>query len=200
MRKQIRGKCPSPLIEKGETWTTTWEKRSAEGGNWNWPTFEKEKLNLLLVPLLRDQNQNHCSFCDGYPLAVTSPETIEHFRPKGSELFPELAFTWDNLFYCCQECQTHKRETFDEALLKPDTDDFKFSKYFIFDFTAGEILPNPVAADSDKNRASKTIEIYGLNKGSRPLHRLQELRRGRSADFPLDHLPYRDFIEAAEAS
>jgi len=47
--------------------------------------------------------QAHCAFCDGQ-IGAESRETVEHFRPKG--LFPELAYAWDNLFPCCDLCQS----------------------------------------------------------------------------------------------
>lgn len=200
MREQTRGECPSFLAEKKEIWTNKWIARSADGKTWSWPSNDKKKINQHLISPLRIQNQRHCSFCDGYPLNVTSLETIEHFRPKGAGLFPELAFDWDNLFYCCQVCQKEKLEKFDEKLLKPDEPDYTFSKYFTFDFTTGEILTNSSATPEFKQRAEVTISLYGLNLAERKLHRLQELRSNRLEEFPLEDLPYRDFLEAAQTA
>ena len=75
--------------------------------------------------------QRHCAFCDG-PLGIESRETVEHFRPKSK--FPELAFAWENLFPCCDVCQSHKGERFDLHLLKPDDDDYHFERYFVVNF------------------------------------------------------------------
>jgi uncharacterized protein (TIGR02646 family) len=200
MRKQDRGPKPEVLEHKEDDWTKGWVKRSAEGGKFSWPQYDRKKLNAILVPLLREQTAGHCSFCDGYPVDATSPETIEHFRPKGKDLFPELAFAWDNLFYCCQRCQEEKREQFDEKLLKPDAEGFAFAKYFVCDFTTGEIKPSPRASEVDRERARITCELYGLNAHNRPTYRRQEVRKYLNAkklgeDVRLEDYAYRDFLE-----
>ncbi len=200
MRKQDRGPKPQVLEEKGDDWTESWVKRSSEGGKFAWQQYDKKKLNAILVPLLREQTEGHWSFCDGYPLTATSLETIEHFRPKGKGLFPELAFGWENLFYCCQRCQGEKLEQFDEELLKPDSDGFEFAKYFFCDFTTGEIKPNPSASEEDGERARITCEMYGLNSHNLPTHRLQAIRHYQNAkkvegDVHLEDFAYRDFLE-----
>ncbi len=204
MRKQDRGQKPQVLEEKGDDWTQRWVRRSPEGGKFAWPQFDGKKLNTILVPLLREQTVGHCSFCDAYPVDATSLETIEHFRPKGKDHFPKLAFTWENLFYCCQRCQGEKLEQFDESLLKPDSDDFEFAKYFFCDFTTGEIKPNPGASEADRERARITSEIYGLNSHNLPTYRLQWIKiyqnlKSSGGPVVLDDYPYRDFLDLVPA-
>lgn len=53
---------------------------------------------------------NHkCAYCEqsieGYH--------VEHYRPK--DIYYWLAYSWDNLLYCCSICNTHKSKKFDVA-------------------------------------------------------------------------------------
>jgi uncharacterized protein (TIGR02646 family) len=101
-----------------------------------------------------------------------SNETIEHLRPKSK--FPEHAYTWKNLYYCCDACQNAKREEWDEALLCADAEEYSFSRYFEFDFTTGGIKPNSLASEQDRLRAAITVKLYGLDSQSRRRNRLRE--------------------------
>ncbi len=137
--------------------------------------------------------QQHCAFCDG-PIGSESRETVEHFRPKSQ--FPELAYAWDNLFPCCDLCQNNKLEKFDEALLKPDGQDYIFQQYFIVNYHTGEIEPSPQADQAEQQRAKITLEIYGLNLANRKTMRLREWRFYTNEANPIiDDYHYRYFLE-----
>ncbi len=110
---------------------------------------------------LGNANQEHCAFCDG-GLYVESLCTVEHFRPKSTH--PELTYAWQNLFPACNGCQSAKGSKFDEALLKPDDEDYDFAKYFQLNYLSGEIEPLESASQADQVRADVTIRMYGLNK------------------------------------
>jgi hypothetical protein len=62
-----------------------------------WHEIDGAKVNQKLLPLLKNQTQDHCSFCDAFPVDPPSIPTIEHFRPKTA--FPREAFKWENLYY-----------------------------------------------------------------------------------------------------
>jgi len=194
MRKFNRADCPQALIERGEKWTTD----LAERGRWtDWPQYGKRKLNhLLLEQGLRSQTQEHCSYCDMTPICPPGTETIDHFRPKsGTKGRLELAFEWHNLYYCCNNCQRHKGEQFEEALLKPDDPDYHFETYFQWNFATGELQPNEVASVEIQNRAVCTINVFKLYEKHSNL-RLKERRDYESSESPcLDDFSYRDFLE-----
>ncbi|MBL8855388.1 MAG: TIGR02646 family protein [Planctomycetaceae bacterium] len=198
MRKQSRPNPPLVLEANAAKWNAQWvaKKRANPAASFDWYQFEGRSVREYLVPDLRNMNQGHCSFCDWFPLEVSSNEPIEHFRPKSREEFLEQAFEWRNLYYCCELCNTSKREQWRDELLAPDSDDYLFDKYFEFDFTTGEIKPNAYANPTDQIRALATIELFGLNKNSRPKYRQLALRNwSRTTDPVLDDFPFRDFID-----
>ncbi len=151
----------------------------------------------LYEPLLTDLSiltQNHCSYCDfsGVRRGQSSP-TIDHFRPKSK--FPLFAYTWDNLFLCCTECQK-RISKFNELLLKPDTMDYSFDEYFIINTITGEIEPNILKNKGNQERAKETIKIFRLNAFDRPKYRLEVWNSFKNYQNPiLDDFSYRFFIE-----
>jgi uncharacterized protein (TIGR02646 family) len=199
MKKQRRTAAPRCLRERGAKWNERFaEKRECESSaRFDWPQFENKSVREWVLPELRNMAQGHCSFCDGFPLEPTSKEPIEHFRPKSE--FPKLAFSWDNLFYCCENCQSSKGELWNDLLLKPDAEDFEFDRYFDFDTTNGAIRPNRFSSEADQERARVTIEMYSLDTEVRRKHRKQALRiwlkllATDTVELIEDH-PYRDFL------
>ena len=164
MRSQERLEEPVALRDGANKWTERWIQNHAEGKPWRWPVKNDLAINQIILEVLRTQTSRHCSFCDGFPFAATSVETIEHFYPKCS--FPEKAFEWANLFYCCTRCQAAKKERFNIGILKPDEADYDFRRYFSCDYTTGEMTPNSTASWDDQQRAETTIEHYKLNDGT----------------------------------
>jgi hypothetical protein len=98
MRKFQRAAEPGFLAENWEAWGLNWEQRrnSDTNARFHWHQISDEAINHKLLPLLKIQTQDHCSFCDNFPVSPPSLETIEHFRPKAS--FPKDAYRWTNLF------------------------------------------------------------------------------------------------------
>lgn len=194
MRKFQRGLEPEFLAARREAWGLEWEQRHAadSGTRFNWHQVDGEPVNRKLIPLLKAQTQDHCSFCDNFPVSPPSIDTIEHFRPKAR--FPREAYRWANLYFCCMYCQ-QKSDDFDEAALQPDAVDYEFDRYFRWDYTLGTIEVNERASAGDQHRARVTIKLYRLNVSHPIWRKLWLTRRARLKDDPLDSLPYRDFIE-----
>jgi uncharacterized protein (TIGR02646 family) len=174
MRKFQRVNQPAFLVDRWEAWGVDWERRRSKNpsAKFNWPQFKGKPLNELLLPPLKEQTQEHCSFCDSFPVSPPSDDTIEHFRPKSS--FPREACRWENLYFCCRHCQ-RKFEEFDEALLRPDADDYDFDQYFRWDYTQGTIEINEHASVENRNYSAS----WGA-RASRP-HPSASRRR----NFPL---------------
>ena len=192
MMKIERLPAPDFLSEKSEKWGIRYKERRDQNPNalFFWTRHNNQRINLLLLPILMRMTQDHCSFCDGFPVETVSANSIEHFRPK--TLFPLFAFVWENLFYCCSKCQESKLERFDEKLLKPDISDYSFEYYFQYDTKTGEIIPNPDRLENDVQRAEKTIEFYGLNEYGRPKARKRTIRQFLDSGNPfLNEFPYR---------
>jgi uncharacterized protein (TIGR02646 family) len=199
MRPQCREAAPDFLARNWEAWGLEWEliRQGGKPAAWNWRQHAGEKVNHQLLPPLKQQAREHCSFCDCFPVSPPSNETIEHFRPKSR--FPRLAWQWENLFFCCDFCQGKKREQWDEALLSPDEPGYRFADYFYVDLTNGRIEIRPdLATDPEKHhRAECTLRIYGLNAGGHLARRLAEQeRRSALPDWDIDKFAYRDFLES----
>jgi len=156
-----------------------------------WATYNNVKVNLHIEDDLKNMTQNHCAFCDIFPLRQ-SGRTIEHFRPKTR--FPAQSHLWVNLFYCCYSCQSSKQEQFEEGLLKPDEVDYNFERYFIYSLDGEAIMlkPNPRATLAEQERTNITINLYGLNKFERPEDRFRVWRQFNDSNHPIiDEFPYR---------
>jgi uncharacterized protein (TIGR02646 family) len=192
MRKFTRLAAPEILLQKGAGWGEEWEKRQKEGHEFYWHQVDGVPINQILVPSLRLQTDDHCSFCDQYPVSPPATDTVEHFRPKAK--FPREAFNWNNLYYCCNFCQ-RKGVDFNDDALRPDDPQYRFNRYFIYDYTTGEILPNPAASGPERTRAEATIRLYRLNDRHPSLRRRALLIRSRCPDWDLDGFAYRDYLE-----
>jgi uncharacterized protein (TIGR02646 family) len=123
---------------------------------------------------LRDTSQ-HCAYCDE---AFIHPQTIDHFRPKGTTGFRHLAYQWTNLYACCYSCQ-QRGSKFDELLIAPDETGYRFSDFFQLD-EEYRIVARPGV---NHERASKTIELFKLDDPSRHMGRKRKavMAQGRTA-------------------
>ena len=175
MRKFVRVSEPEVLVVNGERWGEDWEQRRSENFDtaWTWHQSAGVPVNRSLLEPLKLQTQEHCSFCDAFPVCPPSDETIEHFRPKA--LYPRDAYRWSNLYLCCRFCQ-QKEGTYDDGMLRPDSVDYRFDRYFHWDFTRGRIEVNPQASGEDQIRAENTRRYFRMNEGH-PLLRLREQRK-----------------------
>lgn len=198
MRPFARGEAPQILADNAEKWGEDWARRQKEGGAFHWRIVGGEPINRRLLPALASMTQEHCSFCDAFPVSSASLETIEHFRPKSKH--PLEAYKWDNLYYCCDHCQNEKRETFSELEnpVRPDEAGYCFDDFFSWNFADGILEANPNSAPENKRRAEAIINLYKLNN-KHPRWRCMERRKlasqhlGASSMNPADWA-YRTFL------
>lgn len=183
-----RPQAPDCLQALAPVWIAAFvEARQRQpAATFSWPSREcYGEIRRSLVTM----SVGHCAFCDGL-IGLTSRETVEHFRPKS--VFPALAYDWDNLFPCCDLCQSVKRERFDAALLRPDRQEYRFEDFFVLDYRTGLLRPRPGADDAARYRAEVTIDLYGLNRPERARERLRTWRHFCQEEAPcLDDFPYR---------
>jgi uncharacterized protein (TIGR02646 family) len=202
VRKFDRADPPAAWVENEAKWNQQWVEllqRNAKAA-FAWYSHEGSSARDIALPHLKRQTGEHCSFCDGFPVEGVSVDTIEHFRPKCASRFPQHAYTWSNLYYCCGCCQSEKGDQWDDGLLAPDDPEYTFQRYFEFDFTTGAIRPSTIASDADKRRAEVTISMYGLDTDSRRRFRRLELKKwlgAKTKERVLDESPYRDYLESA---
>ncbi len=186
-----RTATPVFLLE-WEKFGRAWEEEIASNPkrNFTWNQITKKNKEGIVQELFTMSKQ-HCGFCDEFPAGSGFQKTIEHFMPK--KKFPLEAYHWENLYPCCNVCQS-KIERYNEFLLRPDADDYSFERYFHFDSLNGKIEPSPFASPEDQKRAEITCEIYKLNHPDRNASRLITYRHFRTLienGRHLDDMPFR---------
>jgi len=171
--KMERISSPECLFQNGQQWANEYvaNRRQNPKHKFSW---RNDDCYQAVRKRLSEMTKAHCAFCDGQ-IGVESRETVEHFRPKSK--FPELAYEWENLFPCCDMCQSKKLELFEEGLLRPDHSDFVFERYFVANYKTGEIKPSPHADEQAQFRAEITIRLYGLDLPARNKARQREWER-----------------------
>lgn len=144
----------------GQEYKIYLESNRANGVGFSWRQNIYEPLRTALSEL----TNGHCSFCDGYPIGENSRETIEHYEPKND--FPLKAYQWENLFYCCDKCQSEANKLPFVFTLKPDEANYGFDNYFYFDLQTGELkvlenleIDNPAFFQN----ANVFLQRYGIN-------------------------------------
>lgn len=158
-------------LQAPEVLTTNWEgygKRYKQnrianiGFSFVWPIIEGITLNKILLPTLLLQTQDHCSYCDHFPLR-RGDNTIDHFKPKSIEDFHHLVCNWENLYIACKHCQDSKGSLYSENLLRPDEITYSFSKYFIYNYALHKLEANETESLENQFKATETIRIFDFN-------------------------------------
>jgi uncharacterized protein (TIGR02646 family) len=183
MMKIIKTSAPDRLSKNWKKWSHKFAQNRAKNATFafQWATHKGIRINELILPHLRNIQKDHCCYCDGYPVAAYSVESIEHFRPKSK--YPLLAYYWGNLFYACSRCQNIKLEHYEKLLLKPDTIEYDFNTYFLFNSTSGEIEVNTFTTTlAQQQKAAFTLKLLDLNCKVLCKNRLREARGYRMED------------------
>jgi uncharacterized protein (TIGR02646 family) len=194
MFKAERGSWPQCLEAHYVDWTARYISARNENSAASFRWFSNSCYQNVRLQLL-EMTHHHCAFCDGF-VGSESRETLEHFKPKSQ--YPELAFHWENLFPCCDMCQSQKREKFDEMLIKPDHPDYLFADYFICNYDNGEIEVAPECSAEYQHAAAITLDMYGLNLPMRKKERLRQFRAWNAMgdEASLHEFAYRYFLTA----
>lgn len=175
MRNFTRRQAPTVLTEptsktnalpRWEHWGNQFAANRQKEGSFpfQWPEVNGVKLNLLLQDDLKGQTDEHCSFCDNFPLTKGN-FSIDHFKPKSKSEFHNLVCAWENLYFACGHCQASKLEKYHDHLLRPDEPTFDFYAYFELNLQTQEInvLPKLVPGSLAYQQAEKTINLFDLN-------------------------------------
>jgi uncharacterized protein (TIGR02646 family) len=178
MKSFVRHSEPDFLKQHAARWNRQWTalKTRNPGAQFNWYTYQGQPVNQLLAPTLESQTQQHCSYCDAFPLRK-GDNTIDHFRPKGTPRFYKQAYTWKNLYTACGHCQNVKMEKFSEDLLSPDAADYSFERYFVYNYTSHEIEINTTASPDDQRKATVTLRIFQFNHPAQVISRRHSWER-----------------------
>jgi uncharacterized protein (TIGR02646 family) len=195
MRKFARKKSPEVLMEivgnsEIPRWQVYGEQYSQSRYTTNhsfkfqWPQIDGKKLNQYLLPDLMAMTDEHCAYCDKFPL-LKGDDSIDHFCPKSLPDFYSLVCNWENLYIACKHCQDSKGSQFENTLLRPDEIDYDFRRYFIYDYIKHKVELNPLASDDEKVRAEVTIRIFELNHPSMCTSRRHAYERFTKDNAPI---------------
>lgn len=121
-------------------------------------------------PILQAEFSRVCVYCrqpDSQHSQLTY--TVDHYKPKS--IAPELACDYDNLFYCCHQCNTYKGVYWPAAktdlrLINPCAD--AMAVHVKFDKDSGEMVALSVEGDW-------LISLLRLNEDGAPRARLEAL-------------------------
>lgn len=124
---------------------------------------------------LEDMCFGKCVYCDRKILSLKSAH-IEHFKPKSKYI--DLTFDWNNLLYCCSDCNQNKSDQFpiddngDYLLIDPTDVTCDIYKHLIFK------LENEYAEIKYKDKRGEVVrDILKLNEQNK------YLRADRSEKF-----------------
>lgn len=145
---------------------------------------------------LRRSHHEKCCYCEG-KFAANAWGDVEHYRPKGavrqdkysSRIIPGyfwLAYTWDNLYWCCQVCnRNYKKELFPlrnpERRARSPTDSLDDERPLILD-PGGPTDPREhikfigAKAVGCTEVGKKTVEVINLNRSLLFEKRLERFR------------------------
>lgn len=199
MRLLNRPEQPDFLSENWEKWGNAYKSRREKdsGAAFQWPTWEKQRINIPLSEILNAASDGHCAYCDFHPLG-SKEDSIDHFRPKSRPEFHHLACKWENLYFSCPNCQGFKKEQWSNVpiLIAPDEEGYSFQRFFVVNYETWELEPNPAASVTDQHRAKYTIDTLGLRdgkhvKGRRINWDLHRLKLMNGEEIVLEDFAYR---------
>lgn len=158
MKRVQRITEPSNLSTNKMTWTTDFineviRNRGYTGMN---TTIRDRYNNQEVKNALKIMYSEKCCYCENR-IGVEEYENIEHLKPKSSPNFHMLAFSWDNLHWCCGKCNKKKRANWDShyPILDPTKDNP--DNHLKMNIISGEI-------DHRSRRGKTTIKHAQLNR------------------------------------
>ncbi|MDR1291664.1 MAG: TIGR02646 family protein [Planctomycetaceae bacterium] len=162
MKHIVKNSEPKEFIE--------WKNKTNE--NWQ-PTFESlrgSSTGKIVKQSLIEEQGGLCCYCERY---ITDDDShFEHFRPQSC--YKKDVLNYQNLLCSCvkepkketdRHCGHFKGDQFDEQFLISPLDP-ECENQFAYD-SKGRIKP----AQSDNEKATKTIDMLGLNNGNLPDNR-----------------------------
>jgi uncharacterized protein (TIGR02646 family) len=149
-------------------------------GMHNWDDIGPRTAEIRIC--LEQMQGRRCAYCEGS--LDTLGQHIEHFRRKHQGHFPQLIFTWSNLYWSCDKhdsCGHHKDNgagTYDiNDLMDPCVDDPDHFLRFRLD---GTISIRHGLSGAEIRKARETLRVFNLNPD---WGRLRNMRRAVLAGY-----------------
>ena len=101
-----------------------------------------------------------CSYCER---RIATNLAVEHIQPKGLPAYAHLEGRWDNFLLGCVNCNSTKgdKDVVLKDVLLPDRDNTAAAYVYSMD---GKIEVNPILTDRQKELATATLSLTGLDK------------------------------------
>ena len=149
--------------------------------------------------VLRDAQHRKCCYCEGR-FDANAAADIEHYRPKAAARQDDnsptlrpgyywLAYSWENLYWCCQVCnRSHKKDFFSLAnpalRARSHTDNVAQEQPLLLDPGATDNPRTHIEFRQERaigltEAGHKTIQIVGLNRPALIEDRRSRLRQLR---------------------
>jgi uncharacterized protein (TIGR02646 family) len=169
MIRVTRTKKPTVLADQGANWKRAIRSASTEAARKT--AQDKYKHDEIKVALI-EMFQGKCAYCES-DITHIDYGHIEHFKPKGTPAYYELAVEWDNLLLACGRCNgaENKGTKFPLAdkggpLVNPVEEEP--SQHLRFDFDPRMKLANVLGITK---RGETTEKTFGLNRPELLKHR-----------------------------
>ena len=117
--------------------------------------------------MLKRASSDKCMYCES-KISHIDFAHIEHIKPKAEGKFPELAFSWDNLGYCCPKCNNEKSDKYHTELPYINPYNENPREHF---YASGSII----LVKEGSERAEITIKDIGLNRPELLEKRLEKI-------------------------
>jgi len=137
MHKIKRTGIPSSLKRYGATWTKDLLDEIARKGSYS-KAESKYKTKYNKDPIKRALDEMYgdfCCYCESR-ITVAGFRRIEHLKPRAK--FPEECYSWDNLHYACEVCNSNKTDEWDytypiiDPCIDTPTNHLEFRDHLIF--------------------------------------------------------------------
>jgi uncharacterized protein (TIGR02646 family) len=175
MIRVTRTKKPTLLANKEANWKKEIRLASTDAARKNAQDKYKHKdVKKALV----DMFHGKCAYCESLITHIDYGH-IEHFKPKGTPAYYELAVEWDNLLLACGRCNgaENKGTKFplaDEGGPLVNPVDENPSKHLRFDFDPQLKLANVLGISK---RGETTRKTLGLNRPQLLEHRSKFVKK-----------------------
>jgi uncharacterized protein (TIGR02646 family) len=175
MIRVTRTQKPALLADKETSWKRDIHLASTDAARKKaQDKYKHEDIKKALIDMFRGK----CAYCESYITHIDYGH-IEHFKPKGTPAYYELAVEWDNLFLACGRCNgaENKGTKFplaDEGgpLVNPVNEEP--SRHLRFDFDPKLKMANVLGLSK---RGETTRIILGLNRPELLKHRSKFVKK-----------------------
>ncbi len=127
MRKIARLSQPKSLEENAVRWTKELLDEIDKQGSYAKvdDSYKNKYRQDDVKDTLEKMYKRHCCYCESL-VGISTYGRIEHLRPKSNPNFYQYVFDWDNMYWCCEICNTSYKKTkwdFQNPILDPAKDE-----------------------------------------------------------------------------